>query len=86
MSECTAEACGSAVKNLPASAGDTGQEDPLEKEMATHSSIIAWRISWKSLAGYSPPGSKELDSTGQLNNNSSNKWQHGAQPPACYKL
>ena len=23
-----------------------GQEDPLEKEMATHSSILAWRISW----------------------------------------
>ena len=24
-----------------------GQEDPLEKEMATHSSILAWRIPWK---------------------------------------
>ena len=23
-----------------------GQEDPLEEEMATHSSILAWRISW----------------------------------------
>ena len=23
-----------------------GQEDPLEKEMATHSSILAWKISW----------------------------------------
>ena len=41
------------VKNLPANAGDTGdlglipgQEDPLEKEMATHSSILAWRIPW----------------------------------------
>ena len=38
------------VKNLPA-AQDTqvqslGWEDPLEKEMATHSSILAWRISW----------------------------------------
>ena len=36
------------VKNLPAIAGDPGsilgQEDPLEKEMATHSSILAWRI------------------------------------------
>ena len=37
---------GSVVKNLPASAGSLGQEDPLEKEMATHSSIFAWRISW----------------------------------------
>ena len=24
-----------------------GQEDPLEKEMATHSSILAWRIPWR---------------------------------------
>ena len=37
---------GSVVKNLPASAGDTGQEDPLEKEMATYSSILTWRIPW----------------------------------------
>ena len=37
------------VKNLPAKAGDTrdmGREDPLEKEMATHSSIFAWKIPW----------------------------------------
>ena len=41
------------VKNLPANARDIrmrvqslGQEDPLEKEMATHSSILAWRIPW----------------------------------------
>ena len=41
------------VKNLPANAGDTrdtvlisGQEDPLEKEMATHCNILAWRIPW----------------------------------------
>ena len=26
--------------------GSLGWEDPLEKEMATHSSILAWRISW----------------------------------------
>ena len=37
------------VKNLPASAGDIrvqslSQEDPLEEGMATHSSILAWRI------------------------------------------
>ena len=36
-----------------------GWEDPLEKEMATHSSILAWRIPWtESLAGYSPWGHK----------------------------
>ena len=42
------------VKNLPASAGDIrdsdvrslGREDPLEKEMATHSRILAWEIPW----------------------------------------
>ena len=28
-----------------------GQEDPLEKEMATHSSILAWRIPWKEEPG-----------------------------------
>ena len=38
------------VKNLPAT-WDTwvqslGREDPLEREMATHSSILAWRIPW----------------------------------------
>ena len=47
-----------AVKNLPAYAGDMrhrfqslGQEDPLEKEMATHSSILAWRIPWTEKPG-----------------------------------
>ena len=35
--------------------------------MATHSSILAWRILWKEeLAGYSPWGGKELDMTEQL--------------------
>ena len=39
-------------------------EDLLEKEMATHSSILAWRISWvESLVGYSPWGRKESDTT-----------------------
>ena len=41
---------GSVVKNPPANAGDLGSipgvEDPLEKEMATYSSILAWRIPW----------------------------------------
>ena len=40
----------SAVKNLPAKqetqVGPLGREDPLEEGMATHSSILAWRISW----------------------------------------
>ena len=38
-----------------------GQEDPLEKEMASHSSILAWEIhGQRSLAGYSPWGHKRV--------------------------
>ena len=41
---------GSELKNLPANAGMQvrylGQEDPLEKGRATHSSILAWEILW----------------------------------------
>ena len=43
------------VKNLPTMqetrAGSLGQEDSLEKEMATCSSILAWRISWTEESG-----------------------------------
>ena len=34
---------GSVVPNPPASTGDMGQEDPLEKEISTDSSILAWK-------------------------------------------
>ena len=40
-----------------------GGEDPLEKGMATHSSIFAWIHGQRSLQGYSPWDSKELDTT-----------------------
>ena len=44
-----------------------GQVDPLEKEMATHSSILAWKIPWtEELVGYSPWGHKESDMTKRL--------------------
>ena len=47
-----------------------GQEDPLEKEMATHSSILAWEIPWtEEPGGYSPWSHKELVTTEQINNN-----------------
>ena len=54
------------LKNLPAMqemvVQSLGQEDYLKKEMATHSSILAWRIPWTEEAGgYSPRGCKELD-------------------------
>ena len=41
-----------------------GWEDPLEEEMATHSSIVTRIIPWtETLSGYSPGGHKESDST-----------------------
>ena len=43
------------VRNLPAMwetrVRSLGQEDPLEKEVATHSSILAWRIPWSEEPG-----------------------------------
>ena len=49
----------SVVNNPPAKAGETqetqiqslGREDPLEKEMATDSSILAWRLPWPEESG-----------------------------------
>ena len=44
-----------------------GREDPLEKEVATHSNILAWRIPWtEEPGGYSSQGHKESDTTEQL--------------------
>ncbi len=43
-----------------------GEEDPLENEMATHSSFLAWRIPWTEEPAYSPGGRKELDTTERL--------------------
>ena len=44
-----------------------GQEDPLEKEMATHPSILAWRIPWtEELGGLQSTGRKESDRTERL--------------------
>ena len=57
------------VKNLPAMqktwVQSLGQEDPLEKEMAAHSGILAGRIPWTEEPGglYSPWDCKELDMT-----------------------
>ena len=44
-----------------------GWEDPLEKEMATRSSILAWRIPWtEELDGLQSTGRKESDTTERL--------------------
>ena len=40
-----------------------GQEDPLEKETATHTSILAWIIPWTEEPGYIPWSRKESDTT-----------------------
>ena len=52
------------VKKRPANAGDPSQEDPMKKGVATHSSI-AWTIPAR-VAGYSPWGLKESDTTERL--------------------
>ena len=62
------------VKNPPAmqetQVQSLGREDPMEKEMATHSRILACRIpilpGQKNLAGYSPWSHKGLDMTEEL--------------------
>ena len=51
----------------PGSGRSPGREDPLEKEVATHSNILAWRIPWtEEPGGYSSQGHKESDTTEQL--------------------
>ena len=64
MPECQASQAALAVTNLPGSAGDIetrlrslGQEGALEEGMATHSSILAWRLP------YSPGGHTESGMT-----------------------
>ena len=59
---------GSVIKNLPAMQENQvlslGQEDPLEKGVATHSSILAWRIPWtEELGGLPSMGSQSRDMT-----------------------
>ena len=65
MGSCWASLVAQMVKNLPAVqetwVHSLGWEDLLEKEVATHPSILAWRIpnGQRSLTGYSPWGHKE---------------------------
>ena len=62
------------VKSLPA----MGREDPLEKEMATHSSILAWKIPWTEEPGGLPSmGSQSLT---QLRNFTFHLW---SSPMVC---
>ena len=51
--------------------GSLGQEDSMEKEMATHSSILAWKIPWtEEPGGLQSTGSQESDTTKGLSTNS----------------
>ena len=59
------------IKHLPAKqetqVQPLGQEDPLEKEMATHSSILAWKIPWIQEPGrLQSMGLQDSDTTEQL--------------------
>ena len=62
MKQLWASLVAQSVKNLRAVQETLGWEDPLEKELATNSSILAWKMSWteRSLVGCSPWGHKEL--------------------------
>ena len=57
--------CGSAVKNLPSMlesrVRSLGWEDPLEKEMTTHSNVLTWEIPWtEELGGLQPMESQRV--------------------------
>ena len=53
-----------------------GLEDPLEEGMAGYSSILAWRIPQRNLAGYTPKGHKESDTTETI--------EHSTKPVISY--
>ena len=72
------------VKNLPAlqetQVPSLGQEDPLEKGIATYSSSLAWRIPWtEEPGGNSLWGRKELDMTEQLTHKRTHTMQVGGR-------
>ena len=58
---------GSDIKNLPArletQVQSLGGEDPLEEEMAIHSSVLAWRIPWAEEPGGLQSMGPEIDTT-----------------------
>ena len=71
------------VKRLPAMwetrVRSLGWEDLLEKEMATHSSVLAWRIPrTEEPGGYSPRGRKESDTAERLHFKVYLHWQEGS--------
>ena len=68
FSVCGASLVAQRLKHLPTMleiwVQSLSREDPLEKEMATHSSILAWRIPWtEEPGGLQSTGRKESDTT-----------------------
>ena len=60
-----------------------GWEDPLEKEMEIHSTILAWETPWtEEPGGLQPMGSQESDMTQQLNHDN----HHQATQPAGFQF
>ena len=79
------------VKNLPAMQETwvrfLGWEDPLEKGMATHSSILAWRIPWTREPGrLQSMDHKESDRTEQLTHRQTYSAHHRGQRQADKRL
>ena len=56
-----------------------GQEDPLKKEMATHSCILAWRTPWTE----QPGGLQSMGSLKRVRCDSATKQQQQQQIPCC---
>ena len=77
------------VKNPPAMQENCvqslGWEGSLEEDMATHSSILAWRISHgqRSLVGYSPWGHKESDMTERLSTHMTQTTEEEREGDRC---
>ena len=77
---------GSDGKESACSSGDLGQENPLEKGMATHSSILAWRIPrTEEPGGLQSMGSGKGDTTAGLPEGRTDGKKPG-WPPACHHL
>ena len=78
------------VKNLPemqeTQVQSLGQEDPLEKGMSTHSSILAWRIPWTEESGGLQSMESQLDTTERLTFSLSNiiVWRRKWQPTPVF--
>ena len=74
---------GSVIKNAPYSTGEVpslGREDPLEKAMATHSSVLAWEIQCtEELGGLQSTGSQRVGHNLGINNNHSILLQQSRQ-------